>query len=133
MNAMQQLRLTDAVGQPNDVAIDISVSKLRAVPGCKHRPGFPDFLFANLHEPGQNQIVKIHHLGCQLQDLGDSATGIEQCLDEGQSSKFRESRDESSNLTFLSGEDRLKTIKEMEVYVFETNGLVSIERLFDLQ
>jgi hypothetical protein len=47
-------------------------------------------------------------------------------------SKFRESRDESNNLTFLSGKDRLETIKGMEVYDLETNKLVSIERLFEL-
>ena len=45
-------------------------------------------------------------------------------------SKFRESRDEQGSLTYLSGSNRLKMIKEMKVYNIESGTLQTIESLF---
>jgi hypothetical protein len=47
-------------------------------------------------------------------------------------SKFRESRDEKGNLTYLSGSDRLRAVKEMKVYNIENGSLQRIEELFRL-
>lgn len=47
-------------------------------------------------------------------------------------SKFRESRDERGNLTYLSGDDRLRAIRELSVYDVESGTVETIERLFGL-
>lgn len=47
-------------------------------------------------------------------------------------SRFRESRDEQGNLTYLSGRDRLRMVKDMNVYNVENGTLETIESLFEL-
>jgi len=47
-------------------------------------------------------------------------------------SRFRESRDRQGNLTYLSGSDRLRMIKDMKVYNVESDTLETIESLFGL-
>jgi hypothetical protein len=47
-------------------------------------------------------------------------------------SKFRESRDKNGILTYLSGQDRLKAVQDMEVYDLDTNSLITIRDLFGL-
>jgi hypothetical protein len=44
-------------------------------------------------------------------------------------SRFRDSRDAEGGLTFLAGEERLKTIEDMPVYDLETKRLVKIKDL----
>ncbi len=44
-------------------------------------------------------------------------------------SKFRESRDQKGNLTFVSGDDRIKLISDCEVFDFEKNGIFKIKNL----
>ena len=43
---------------------------------------------------------------------------------------MRESRDKDGKLNFLSGEDRIKEIKDLELVDLETNVKVKIEELF---
>src|SRR3990172_1008296 len=47
-------------------------------------------------------------------------------------SRFRESRDRQGNLTYLSGSDRLRMIKDMKVHNVESDTLETIESLFGL-
>jgi hypothetical protein len=47
-------------------------------------------------------------------------------------SRFRESRDQQGNLTYLSGSGRLRMIKDMKVYNIESGTLETIESLFGL-
>jgi len=47
-------------------------------------------------------------------------------------SKYRESRDSTGQLTFLSGDDRIKAIKDMPVVDLERDETVRIRELFDL-
>lgn len=47
-------------------------------------------------------------------------------------SKFRDSRDQQGNLTYISGSDRLRIIKDMKVYNIESRALETIESLFGL-
>jgi hypothetical protein len=47
-------------------------------------------------------------------------------------SKFRESRDQHGNLTYLSGADRIRMIRKMKVYNIENGNLETIENLFGL-
>ena len=46
-------------------------------------------------------------------------------------SKFRESRDESGRLTYVSGEPRLQLIKHLQVFDFEKDSLISLSELSD--
>jgi hypothetical protein len=41
-------------------------------------------------------------------------------------SRFRESRSRAGELTFVSGQDRLRVIQEMEVFDVERNQLIKI-------
>ena len=51
-------------------------------------------------------------------------------IEEGVSdSKFRESRDESGKLTFLSGKDRINLIRSMSIVDLDTSEIVSLENL----
>ena len=45
-------------------------------------------------------------------------------------SKFRESVDEKGNLTYISGEKRVKLIKDMDIYDIEEKRLIKIKDLF---
>ena len=45
-------------------------------------------------------------------------------------SKFRESRDQSGKLTFISGDERLKVIGEMGVYEIQSKSIIKIKNLF---
>jgi hypothetical protein len=45
-------------------------------------------------------------------------------------SKFRESRDENGNLTFLKGDERMDLIKSMSVINLDNGKLVSLSKLF---
>lgn len=47
-------------------------------------------------------------------------------------SKYRESRDEKGNLTYLKGIERLKCIKEMEIFDIETGYTDTIENVYNL-
>ncbi len=47
-------------------------------------------------------------------------------------SKYRESRDEKGNLTYLRGADRLKCIKAMEVFDIETGRTDTIENIYHI-
>ncbi len=47
-------------------------------------------------------------------------------------SKYRESRDEKGNLTYLRGADRLKCIKTMELFDIETGRTDTIESIYKL-
>jgi hypothetical protein len=52
-------------------------------------------------------------------------------VDEGYvESRFRESRDRAGNLTFVSGADRMRVVKDMEVHDVEANRRVRIADLF---
>lgn len=44
-------------------------------------------------------------------------------------SKFRESRDEKGNLSYISGKERIKNIEHMPVYDIEKERLVKIRDL----
>lgn len=58
---------------------------------------------------------------------------IELTLDQGYSiSKFRESRNANGQLTFVSGEQRLKVIADMPVYDIEKQQLFLIKELFNI-
>lgn len=46
-------------------------------------------------------------------------------------SKFRESRDRAGQLTYVSGKERLKIIKDLSVFDFEKGALVPLEELVD--
>jgi hypothetical protein len=46
-------------------------------------------------------------------------------------SKFRESRDEAGQLTYVSGRQRLDLIKHLEVFDFEKGALISLRELTD--
>lgn len=46
-------------------------------------------------------------------------------------SKYRESRDEKGNLTYLKGIERLKCIKEMEIFDIETGYTDTIENVYN--
>jgi hypothetical protein len=48
-------------------------------------------------------------------------------------SRFRESRDSDGNLTYLRGRQRLNAIKDKQVVDVETNRLVALQDLFDLE
>lgn len=45
-------------------------------------------------------------------------------------SKFRESRDENGNLTFLSGNQRINSIQDCDIYNLENKKLMKIKELF---
>lgn len=47
-------------------------------------------------------------------------------------SKYRESRDQAGNLTYLRGIDRLKCIKSMELYEIENGCINTIENIYQL-
>lgn len=47
-------------------------------------------------------------------------------------SKYRESRDERGRLTFVGGDDRLKLIKEMELFNLETGRVECINDIYQL-
>lgn len=46
-------------------------------------------------------------------------------------SRFRESRDEAGQLTYVSGRQRLELIKHLEVFDFEKGALISLRELTD--
>ena len=47
-------------------------------------------------------------------------------------SKYRESRNQAGQLTFLRGSDRLECIKSMELLDLETGCIDMIENIYDL-
>lgn len=54
------------------------------------------------------------------------------CAEGYVESRFRESRDEQGNLTYLSGKERLNAIKHMDVFDLENQRLVRLADLFGL-
>ncbi len=47
-------------------------------------------------------------------------------------SKYRESRDQAGNLTYLKGSDRLECIRSMELLDIETGCTDTIENIYNL-
>ena len=82
------------------------------------------YVFAGTNSNGNNaHFVRKDKVG----DL--PAIGIQAGYTE---SRFRESRDQQGNLTYLSGSGRLRMLKDMKVYNVESGTLQTIESLFGL-
>jgi hypothetical protein len=93
-------------------------ASLKALIQLADRKGY---IFVGCNSAGNNAyFVRLNKLG-RLKAL---------TVEEGfVNSKFRESRDQSGNLTFVSGENRINLISDCEVFDFDKNSVCKIKDL----
>lgn len=96
-------------------------ASLKALQMLARKKGY-DFIGCN--SAGNNAYFVRNDFTSYVSNLAESASYVE--------SKFRESRDQNYNLTFIGGNERLRLIKDCKVYNTENNSVTTISKLFGI-